>query len=152
MGTATIQSNNILGVKRELNSYKYYRIRINKLKNKIESLDNALICPTSSILIPPTNENTGTKENKFITLMDLKKDYETLVIEAEKVCLELDSKINKVKNHVARCVLYLKYCELKTIEEIGYIIHYSKGQVKRFLAQGVEEYSKISKKLKNEPK
>lgn len=128
--------------RKELNEYRYKRLRMEQLKEKIESLE--LICyqPTSSIIVPPTNENETKGENKIIKLLDLKEKYLELYLQAELLCKKIDHKIGLLDDPY-RTILRYRYCKLNTTSEIAYITHYSIDRVNHLLADGVGKYNEI---------
>lgn len=128
--------------RKELNEYRYKRLRMEQLKEKIDSLE--LICyhPTSSIIVPPLNENETKGENKLVKLLDLKDQYLQLYLQAELICKKIDHKIGLLDDPF-KTILRYRYCKLNTTNEIAYITHYSIDHIKRLLSQGVSKYNEI---------
>lgn len=52
---------------------------------------------------------------------------------------EIEEKIDEVKNDVLREILYNKYILGKTLEEISYIVNYSKRHVERLHIKALDE-------------
>lgn len=68
------------------------------------------------------------------------EQYKKLIIEAKKLREEIENKIKSVDNELLSEVLYQKYVFGKTLEQIGYIINYSKRHTERLHQKALEEF------------
>ena len=97
--------------KEYLNQYKIQGIKINRLK------EMALECP----------------KNQEIYILKINS--------AQKLRDEIESKISAMKDEVLSELLFQKYVFGLPLEEVGYIINYSKRQTERLHRKALEEFT-----------
>ncbi len=97
--------------KEYLNQYRVQGIKINRLK------EMALECPK--------------KQEIYILKIN----------SAQKLRDEIESKINAMKDEVLAELLFQKYVFGLPLEEVGYIINYSKRQTERLHRKALEEFT-----------
>lgn len=68
--------------------------------------------------------------------------YLAKINECETIRDEIEAKIESMENPLHREILYQKYVFGKTLEEIGYIIHYSTRHTERLHLTALENFRK----------
>lgn len=84
------------------------------------------------------------KINRLETMKKISPDKADLYAQKIKQCItlrdEIETKIKNVDGGVLSEILFQKYIFGKTLEEIGYIINYSKRQTERLHIKALEEF------------
>ncbi len=88
------------------------------------------------------------QEAKIKRLKDMKKvspdksrEYNLKIRECKSLRDEIEKKIKAVDGGILSEVLFQKYIFGKTLEEIGYILNYSKRQIERLHITALEKFN-----------
>ncbi len=86
------------------------------------------------------------QESKITRLKQMKRTseafknrYDNEIKRSVSLRKEIEEKIDKVDNDVLREILYNKYILGKTLEEISFVVNYSKRHVERLHIKALEE-------------
>jgi len=67
------------------------------------------------------------------------EEYKKKIIECAKIRSDIESKISAVEDTLLREVLYNKYIFGKTLEQMGYMLNYSKRHIERLHIKALEK-------------
>lgn len=114
-----------MSAKEELNQYKFARKRVDEALEEYERYKTRATKMTSIISDMPRGGNNSDKVADNATMMaDLSREYENRWMAAEKYKLEIEGRIDQLKEPY-RTLLHKRYLEEKDFEEIAVEMGYT---------------------------
>lgn len=123
--------------------YRYAQKDMQRLADKIATLRAKSFYQGSGIVRfdGGGNRSLDPMGDKWRALLDLEKEYNDMYLASEQKCLEIDKRINRIKDHLERIVLNMYYCQLKSNRDIAKILNYSQSHIDHIKSEALESYA-----------
>lgn len=129
----------------ELEQYKDLKKDIDHSVERLEELRtklNRLSKPLDPNYIQVQHSNNNGTEALFDSIFEVERIIDGDVIEAEKVCMDLDKRISKITPKLYARILRQYFIFGKRVEDIAYSENYSRRMLYYYLDEALLEYGK----------